>query len=650
MPNIIEYHHRDDLEDTNTPTNTPTNTENSDNLENNNWDSNESQDSPTLEEWVGHITSEYETIRTKEDIKYLMDRSKNSQELYENAIKVLKNMETNFRDTIFEIAEEENWDPQKTDLVRDSSYNHKLNTENPVTLFEKKWSEILKKAGELENKIKLQNSGSQVVWSWEVDWQKVDENEKNALIDELYKLRMDAIQNFKDDIEDWFLSNENNVSVGKMRDQGRWLWNDLFCLREEDSKKFEEKIDKMSLTQLTFATFNIEKWSWAFTYTYWKLKEKLWNKNLFDFIDEQNKSWDQTSDALKYSAFKMLFQRRMTWDLTKMIDWYSWDKEKLMQFVSKNIKEDNDFKVSFLTSIKDSEKSEYFWKIAQNLKENDSDVKKAYEAASNLDNIDIFKDKKVNGLMLYDNEWHGWWAAYFDADSKDYQKKGFIIDKSLTVNNNDYTKYVLKKGNDTLTMVKMKKLQMDNMEDDEVQNTLKSIVDQQNYNLFVLRGHCYNTEQAIEWLWNLSAVWEWDLLIDGGCNNSINTKDYYNSWVKGQICTYTSTGKWASTQAFVDKIISAKNSWKNFSDVLWYYNWLTTDATKDWYFAFSTERPDSVWAQYKKLAINPDEKENTVAENTGSTDRGEASSAGNQGDTADTRGSEDSTSSSSENA
>jgi hypothetical protein len=38
------------------------------------------------------------------------------------------------------------------------------------------------------------------------------------------------------------------------------------------------------------------------------------------------------------------------------------------------------------------------------LKENDPDVKKAYEATSNIDNIDIFKDKKVNGLMLYDDE------------------------------------------------------------------------------------------------------------------------------------------------------------------------------------------------------------------------------------------------------
>jgi hypothetical protein len=78
-----------------------------------------------------------------------------------------------------------------------------------------------------------------------------------------------------------------------------------------------------------------------------------------------------------------------------------------MQFISKNIKEDKDFKIAFLTSIKDAEKSEYFGKMAQDLKENDIDVKKAYEAASNIDNIDIFKDGKINALMIYDNEGHG---------------------------------------------------------------------------------------------------------------------------------------------------------------------------------------------------------------------------------------------------
>ena len=71
--------------------------------------------------------------------------------------------------------------------------------------------------------------------------------------------------------------------------------------------------------------------------------------------------------------------------------------------------------------------------------------------------------------------------------------------------------------------------------------------------------------------------------------------------MKWQICTYTSTGKWDSTQAFIDRIINTKNSWKQFSDVLWYYDWLTTDSGNDWYFAFSTERPNSVGAQYKRL-------------------------------------------------
>lgn len=131
MPGNIEYR-IDEREDTNTSTETP------DNWENTN-ENNENQASIDSEnEWEKYERSEYDRIKTKEDIKYFMDKAKNSQELYENAIKVLKNMESNFRDTIFEIADQENWDAEKTDLIRDSSFSNKLNTDNPVTLFEKK--------------------------------------------------------------------------------------------------------------------------------------------------------------------------------------------------------------------------------------------------------------------------------------------------------------------------------------------------------------------------------------------------------------------------------------------------------------------------------------------------------------------------------
>lgn len=532
-------------------------------------------------------------IETKEDVKDLIDKSKNLQELYNNAINVLANMESNFKDFLF-FDKYEN-DTEKRMLVNMSSFDDKLDTHDPLTLFEKKWKELIEKAKSMQENLYVQSLGSQVIEFNDLDFN----TEKNKLIEELWQTRTEAIKNIEDDMADWFLDDEKNISRKDLLDYWKWDWENMFMLKESDLRSFENTVKNLNLIRLIFTTFNIEKWSSAFAYCYGKVEEKLWNENLFDFIDKQKKSWDQCSDVLKYSVFKMLFQRKMSKDLFKWIDGYSWNKEDLIKYVKDNIEKDENFKISFLTSIKDLEDSEYFSDIVKDLKENDSNVKKAYEATLNIDNIDVFKDKKINGLVIYDNEWHWWWSDFFDKDFSDYKKKGF--NEISKEDNKGYIKYVLKKANDTITMVKIKNLKLGDMEDEVVKNELKSVVGQEDYNLFALRWHCHNTSQVINVLWLMNIVWEWDLLIDGWCNNATFTEDYYKSWVKGQICAYTSTGKWNSTQAFIDRIINARNSWKSFSDVLWYYNWLTSDSGRDGYFAFYTERPDSVWAQYKKL-------------------------------------------------
>jgi hypothetical protein len=50
--------------------------------------------------------------------------------------------------------------------------------------------------------------------------------------------------------------------------------------------------------------------------------------------------------------------------------------------------------------------------------------------------------------------------------------------------NNNYKKYVLKKGNDTINMVKLKVDENKNLNLEEI---LQSITDGQDYNLFALR-------------------------------------------------------------------------------------------------------------------------------------------------------------------
>ncbi|MBO7094741.1 hypothetical protein J6V86_00685 [bacterium] len=52
---------------------------------------------------------------------------------------------------------------------------------------------------------------------------------------------------------------------------------------------------------------------------------------------------------------------------------------------------DESFKMSFLTSIREVENLPLFKSITNDLKNSDQNVKKAYENASNFDNIDIFK-------------------------------------------------------------------------------------------------------------------------------------------------------------------------------------------------------------------------------------------------------------------
>jgi hypothetical protein len=128
---------------------------------------------------------------------------------------------------------------------------------------------------------------------------------------------------------------------------------------------------------------------------------------------------------------------------------------------------------------------------------------------------------------------------------------------------------------------------------------LRSSINATDFNLFALRWHCYNTDKIACALWWLNVVEEGDILIDGGCWNASKTSDYYKSWVRWQIFAYTSEGRWTSTQAFINKIIAAKSSWKNFYDVLEYYNWIESESWADGYFAFNVERPDSVASKYK---------------------------------------------------
>ena len=539
---------------------------------------------------------QWQRIDSVESIKTIIDQATDCQDMYEKSLYILQKMEEEFKDTLDSLASNENWEESKRNAIIYSLFDSDLNTEDPRTLFEKKGAELLERSKAIVQRNQLLNTEVQLA---KVSWEDFGQENKDNMVQELFQTRLNAIKDFKDDVADGVLSNENNINVRESSYAWQELWLELFWLKEDNKQEFEKHINNMSLSQLIYWTFNIYEGSWAFNYCFWKIKEKLWNQSLFDFIDAQKGEWDLTSEILKYSALKMLFLRKKTDDLCKWFNEYRWNKEELMNYVKQELEVNYDFKLAFLTSIRELEKTPEFSAISVELKDKDPNVKKAYEKTLNFDNVDVFTSWKIKALAIYDDEWHWWWWAFFQAEIAWYKNQWFSV--RGPENNPNYTKYVLKNEKwDTITMIQLK-IEQNRMYRDEVKNAMSSVVEWTDFNFFALRWHCYNTDKMAFALWDLNTVQENDVLIDGWCRNATKTDRYYAAWVKWHIFAYTSEWRWASTQSFINKMITAKSSWKKFSDILDYYNNKKNEAGADGYFAFNVERPDSVSYQYKKL-------------------------------------------------
>ncbi len=574
-----------------------------------------------VEVWKNYTTTEtdYLNVDVKENLAVEINKSTDTQELYDNAIKILTSMEAQFRKTLENVWTNEEWSEDVLYAVFGTRFDKILDTNNPITIFEKKGAELLERSRGFMNKIAVGNASVKMV---EIAWEKrcgVDWELKESILDELRRTRENAIQNFKDDIADWILSNANNVDFDSAIYAWASLWNDIFWNKEDMPKwKFESYIDNMNLSQLILWTFNINEWSGAFKYCYWKIKEKLGNQNLFDYIDSRRKEWDYTSELLKYVAFKSLFQRKQLIDLEWWVNSCSEGKDYLLSYIKNKLKEDESFKIAFLTSMKDMEDSNVFWDVVKKLEDSDESVRMARERAESIDNVDCFRDWKIDGLAIYDDEWHWGGSAFFQSELQAYRNGWFSI--SPKEENSNYIKYVLKKGIDSITMVKLKMSRNLN-EDFDIKNVLADVIEWKDFNLFALRGHCYNTNEMAYALGWLDAVWEWDIVIDWGCWNAHECGRYHQSWVKWQIFAYTSEWRWVSTQDFINRVISTKNSWKNFSDLLEYYdNFNGNESSPDGYFACNTQRANSVAAQYMRFVIIEDEEDEEtmeLASNTG---------------------------------
>ncbi len=568
-----------------------------------------------------NVWDRWELVRTdtKEDLKSVIERGDTYQELYSNAIKILRSMERDFTETLRNIWRKEQWDDETMDIIYQTRFDWELDTDNPVTIFEKKCVELLGRSKDVMEKLMLENATIQIMkliskgrkkwegWTlgllsvWLADKQKVDWTLKNSIVDELRETREYAIQDFRNDVSDGVLSNVNNVDWNSAILLWSDLWGDIFWNKETMQKwEFEYYVNKMNLPQLMFWTFNINEWSGAFKYCYWKVKEKLGNQNLFDYIDSQRKEWDVTAEVLKYSALKSLFGRRQLIDLEWWVNSCSEGKDALLNYIKSKLKEDESFKIAFLTSMEDMEDSNVFWDVVKELEDSDESVRMARERAESIDNADCFSGWKIDGLAIYDDEWHWGGSAFFQSELQAYSNRWFSI--SPKEENSNYIKYVLKKGTDSITMVKLKMSRNLN-EDFDIKNVLADVIEWKDFNFFALRGHCFNTEEMAYALGWLNAVWEWDIVIDWGCCNARKCWRYNQLWVKWQIFAYTSEWRWASTQDFINRVISTKNSWKSFSDLLEYYdNFDGNEYSVDGYFAFNTQRANSVAVQYMRFA------------------------------------------------
>lgn len=515
---------------------------------------------------------------TKEKIENIIYKAKNYQDLCDKSLYILGSMENNFKETIKNCR----W-----------VFDEKLDVDNPITIFEKKWVEILKRLRDIIDKNEVVNAWIQLA--------------KDIIVEELFTTREQAIQNYKDDISDGLLSNKNNIDIRDIQAYGKDLWKTFFFCKEYSKADFEKILNNSNLPNLMLWTFNIYEGSWAFRECFNNIKKKLWNQNLFNYIDSlKNNSEDQISDVLKYSVIKMLLLRRKVTDLTNWVNWYQGDKESLLRYIEKKTQTNEDFKLAFLTSISDLEKISIFSWIIEKIKD-DPKVKEAYQLTINnsLDDADVFTSGIVNALVIYDDEWHGGGWDFFKQDLLYYKNKGYSIE--LTEKNQNYTKYILewKNKKDEITIVQLN-FNANKNKGLEVWTCIKSILQSDNYNLFALRGHCYNTSIMARELWNAGAIEEKDILIDWWCWNAPKIWDYYQSWVKWYIFAYTAEWRGSSTQSFIEKIINSKSNWKRFTDIIDYYGWLNDESWIDWYFANNVQMPNSVASQYIKLS--PKEK------------------------------------------
>lgn len=517
-----------------------------------------------------------------EDIKSDLSWSKNYQDLYDNSIVILAKMQRNFASELY-------WST--------NAFNRRLDVNNPVTIFEKEWAKLIEKSKNIAEKSSFKKAGIDLlVKYW---YERVTEEAKKIMSETLGRIQGNALKNLKEDLSDGTLNNINNINVNWIIGQWTQKWRNLFYSKENDTKWFPNYLKSLSDKDLFVAALNLKEWVWAFGQAYNEILTRLWNSNIFDYIDKiSSKRWpknDQIRDSLMISCVSTLLTRSKTWDFKKYFESYS-KKNELKEIIKNNFKNSNSLKkwvllkIDFLKTLTGFDVNSLI-RIDENVKE----ALNEYDKLSDI-KIDVFSQKKVNWLFLFDFEGHGWWRAYFDSNLKYFKDQWF----SVVSNHSDaISKTVkLKKWDDTVTLVVLKTDSNDREKNiNTAINNIKKT--KENYNLFALRWHCYTTDSMAKNLWNI--VGKWDILIDWWCRNANKLSSYKKAWVDWVMFAYTAEWKWGVTEYFVDQIFKFKNN-GSLDKLLSSFNSDNQNSNAT-YLANNLSRPDSAYYYY---SINSD--------------------------------------------
>ncbi len=346
-----------------------------------------------------------------------------------------------------------------------------------------------------------------------------------------------------------------------------------------------------------------------------EIQNRLWSKNIFEYIDNNNNLNQITKD---FSIWQIIIGLSARWEVNKLLT-YIWrysNKEKVWTII-KNIlhyKENNIFSresyVGLLLWIEDLLKNDNTWFINsiienyfnedntdisfkkslivifdikrnikllkkylwENYKENKLYQEIVWTKKQSILNPKLF-EKWTSKDFVYIYGWnsHGWWTEFFEKDINVYLNKyeGYSIlwPNDIDRNNLSKSKYViLEKDWINIVFINYEK-----------ENNIDKIVKKEWLDILWIsyRWHNSYTREMIKNTPDFLDNNKDAFVIDGGCNNSSYIETYRANGVMNQLITYDSTGRWAVTiklmQILIEYIRDNKGkeiniTWQDFND------------------------------------------------------------------------------------